>query len=80
MFQQRDIDFSRMPGQKNNHWTDVAYHHRKEEQACYRKFDVVVGVSETVRQGALQLFPEIKSSLCLYNPIDSEEIIKKSKE
>lgn len=65
---------------KNNHWTDVAYHHRKEEQACYRKFDVVVGVSETVRQGALQLFPEIKSSLCLYNPIDSEEIIKKSKE
>lgn len=65
---------------KNNHWTDVAYHHRKEEQACYRKFDVVVGVSETVRQGALQLFPGIRRSMCLYNPIDSEEIIKKAKE
>lgn len=65
---------------QNNHWTDVAYHHRKEEQACYRKFDVIVGVSETTRQAALQLFPEIKHSMCLYNPIDSEEIIRKSKD
>lgn len=64
----------------NNHWTDVAFHDRKEEETIYRKFDVVVAVSETARQAALQLFPGIRCSMCLYNPIDSEEIIRKSKE
>lgn len=65
---------------ENNHWTDIAFHDRKEEEISYRRFDVVVAVSETARQAALQLFPSIKRSMCLYNPIDSEEIIKMSKE
>ena len=65
---------------QSNHWTDIAFHHRKEEQVCYQVFDVVVTVSETVRRAALNLFPGIKRTLCIYNPIDSEEIIVKSKE
>lgn len=65
---------------QNNHWTDIAFHHRREEQACYRKFDVIVGVSETTRQAALQLFPGIKDSQCLYNPIDSMEIVALSRQ
>lgn len=65
---------------QSNHWTDIAFHHRKEEHACYQKFDVVVAVSETTRQATLKLFPKIKRTICLYNPIDSEEIILKSKE
>ena len=65
---------------QNNHWTDIAFHHRKEEHLCYLKFDVVVAVSETVRLATLRLFNDIKYSMCLYNPIDSEEIITKSRE
>lgn len=65
---------------QNNHWTDIAFHHRKEEQVCYRNFDVVVAVSGTARHAAMNLFPGIKRSMCLYNPIDSQEIILKSKE
>lgn len=65
---------------QNNHWTDIAFHHRKEEQVCYQNFDVVVAVSGTARYAAMNLFPGIKRSMCLYNPIDSQEIIFKSKE
>lgn len=65
---------------ENNHWTDVAYHSRKEEEACYRKFDAVVAVSDTVRQANERLFPHCKRHLCLHNPINSEEIISKANE
>ena len=62
----------------NNHWTDIAFCSRKEERECYGRYDCVVAVSETVRKAALVLFPQINDSLCLYNPIDSVEIKKKS--
>lgn len=65
---------------QNNHWSDIAFHNRKEEQDCYKMFDVVVAVSETVRQASLRLFPDINQCICLYNPIDSQEIILKSEE
>lgn len=64
---------------QNNHWTDIAFHHRVEEQSCYRNFDTVVAVSESVRLAVLKLFPGIRHSVCLYNPIDSEDIIAKSR-
>ena len=63
----------------NNHWTDFAFHNREEERTCYERFDSVVAVSETVRKAAQNLFPGIRHSVCLYNPIDSKEIIAKSK-
>lgn len=63
-----------------DHWSDIAFHNRKEEQTCYKIFDVVVAVSETVRQASLRLFPDINQCICLYNPIDSQEIILKSEE
>lgn len=65
---------------QNNHWTDIAFHNRKEEDTCYKMFDAVVAVSETARQASLNLFPGIKRAIVLYNPIDSREIILKSKE
>lgn len=64
---------------KNNHWTKIAYKSMAEECECYQQFDDVVSVSETVRKSAKDLFPKIKHSLCLYNPIDSKEIILKSR-
>lgn len=65
---------------ENNHWTDVAYKNRAEEVECYKRFDCVVAVSETVRKANEKLFLHLKKSMCLYNPIDSEEIIRKSKD
>lgn len=65
---------------ENNHWTDEAYKNREEENSCYQMFNDVVAVSETVRQAIMKLFPTIRHSMCLYNPIDSEEIINKSKD
>lgn len=64
---------------ENNHWTRIAYHNDEEEKMCYRHFDVVVSVSETVRQVCQRMFPGCKDYKCLYNPIDSDDIIKKTK-
>lgn len=64
---------------QNNHWTDVAFHSREEEGSCYRKFDVVVAVSETTRLATEKLFPNIRLTMCLYNPINSKEILWKSR-
>lgn len=62
----------------NNHWTDIAFRNRTEEYECYRKFDDVVAVSETVCHTMKRLFPDIQRMLCLYNPIDSGEIRRKA--
>lgn len=61
-------------------WTDDAYRNQKEEEKCYSRFDCVVAVSETVKNGLQKMFVSIKDVVCLYNPIDIEEIIRKSKE
>jgi hypothetical protein len=61
-------------------WTGDAYRTQKEEERCYNKFDCVVGVSETVKNELQELFVGIKNAVCLYNPIDTGEIIRKSKE
>lgn len=61
-------------------WTYIAYRNEQEEENCYNRFDYVVAVSQTSRDCFQKKFPNITSATCLYNPIDSEEIIKKSKE
>lgn len=54
----------------NNPWTNVAYRSKTEEKNCYGKFDIVIGVSQCVRESFCALFPNIKKSKVLYNPID----------
>jgi hypothetical protein len=51
---------------------------RKKRNVVIIKFDCVVGVSETVKNGLQQVFTGVKNAMCLYNPIDSEDIIRKS--
>lgn len=65
---------------KNNHWTDVAFRNRKEEQICYKNFHQVIAVSESVKNVNDILFPNLQSSIYIYNPVPSKEIISKSKE
>ena len=63
---------------EQNHWTDVAFHNRIEEKICYGKFDAVVAVSKTVQRVNDNLFPTIKSSLYIYNPVSNSDIILQS--
>lgn len=65
---------------ENNHWTDICFHSFEEEKRSYQQFDHVVAVSDYVREVNKRLFPGIKGGGTLYNPIDSVEIIQKSKE
>ena len=65
---------------KNNHWTDVAFRNRKEERFCYKNFQQVIAVSESVKKVNDLLFPNLQSSIYIYNPVPSKEIISKSKE
>lgn len=65
---------------ESNHWTDICYRSFEEEKRCYLQFDHVVAVSEFVRKVNERIFPGIKGSCTLYNPIDSAEITQKSKE
>ena len=59
---------------QNNHWTDIAFRSREEESNCYYQFDVVVGVSQTVKAINDVLFPALKHSIFIYNPVPADDI------
>lgn len=62
-----------------NPWTQsIIYSSINEERETYLKYDKVICVSETVMESVLSKF-RIKGDT-IYNPIDCEEIIGKSKE
>ncbi|MGL4999420.1 MAG: glycosyltransferase, partial [Cetobacterium sp.] len=64
--------------------TDLEKHRSmpiEKEREVYRKFDKIVCVSNASKQSVLNLYPEYKDKVeVIYNPIDKEEIIIKSKE
>lgn len=51
-----------------------------EASSCYRKFDNTVCVAKTVKDDFLELFPNLPSCEVLYNTVESERIIRLSKE
>lgn len=59
---------------QNNHWTDIAFRGREEESNCYSRFDVVVGVSQFVKAVNDILFPTLKCSIFIYNPVPADDI------
>lgn len=62
-----------------NPWTQgLVYTSIDKERQTYLKYDKIIGVSDTVRQSVKTKFG-IEANI-IYNPIDSEEIIRKSKE
>ena len=53
----------------------------KQQEHYYSAFYKIIAVSEGVKQSFIQLFPSLKDNvLVVHNPMDSEAIIKKSKE
>lgn len=61
-----------------NHWTDVAFKNRAEENDCYKQFDHVVCVSKEVKRQIDDLYGIQDRTSVLYNPIDKDEIINQS--
>lgn len=57
-----------------------AFRGKKEAESCYARFDRHVFVAETVKKDFLSLFPQNHPCDVIYNTLESELIVKKSKE
>lgn len=57
-----------------------SYRSVREAQFCNKKFDYTVCVAESVKEDYLELFPNTKNCIVLYNTNEDENIIKLSKE
>ena len=64
------------------HWTDQVFKFNTQiEKECYKKFDDIVCVSNSVKDGFIELFGDDFDNIQVkYNPIISDEIIQKSQE
>ena len=68
---------------KQMHWTCMQgiFKDTKEEKACYEKFNKIVCVSNSVMASFKDLFHCREERLMnIYNPIDTDEVLKLSKE
>ncbi len=61
-----------------NHWTSTVFSDEREEAKAYKRLDLVVGVSDKVRNSLMDLFGQDLKAITLYNPIDTEEIRRKA--
>lgn len=52
----------------------------KEAKQCYKRYDQIVCVSETVKEDFLNLFPDIRHISVCYNVIDSDKILSQKDE
>lgn len=63
------------------HWTGTLFKNNKESEIkCMEKFDKIVCVSKGVKDGVNQVLGDISNLEVCYNPIDSEQIIRKANE
>lgn len=62
----------------NNHWTDNIYASISSEKKSYSKYNLIIGVSNTVSNSVRRLFG-LNHVKTLYNPINSNAIIKAAK-
>lgn len=58
---------------KNNHWTDIAYRTTSEEDFSYKKFDLIVCVSDAIKSITKKLYDN-NSIITKYNPIEDNYI------
>lgn len=64
----------------NHHHISAWYRNNDEERRSYRRFKTVCCVSDVARESFLQLYGRDINALTLYNPVDSIEILEKSRE
>ena len=51
-----------------------AFRSYKESRCCYARFDQLIGVSETVKQDFLNIYPGIENMTVCYNTMEAEKI------
>lgn len=62
------------------HWTKSIYKNITQEEIAYQQFNQLITVSETAKIGFQRKFKNVSTPIkTLYNPINSQEIIYKSK-
>lgn len=75
----RKIAFVHTDMQKN-HWTQTVFRSLEEETECYKKFDVISCVSESVAKAFTDTFGLTDKVVVNYNPVTTKLIIEKSQE
>lgn len=61
----------------NNHWINAVYDNEREEKNSYKRYNIVVGVSNVVSNSIQKLY-NITHAVTLYNPIESNLIKSQS--
>lgn len=63
-----------------NPWSERIFGSAEEEKKCYENFDAIVCVAETMKKSFIDKYGMADKVHVLYNPIDFENIIDRSKE
>ncbi len=63
-----------------NNWTDFLWSSVKKEAQAYKKFNTVVCVSNSVKDAFSEKYGISENVTVKYNPIDSVDVLKKSKD
>lgn len=58
----------------------ISFRSVKEAASCYEKFDDIICVAEKVKEDFHRIFHNVQKCEVLYNTLDSEELLNKSKE
>ncbi|MBR1626426.1 MAG: glycosyltransferase [Bacteroidales bacterium] len=65
---------------ESNHWTKKVYRNDKQEETAYNNYDQIISVSERVKESLEKIYRLHVPVKTLYNPIDLDDIVNKSKE
>lgn len=64
----------------NNPWSESIFGSKEAEQACYRNFDAIVCISETMRESFIKKYGMAEKVHLIHNIIDIEKILNNAKE
>lgn len=64
----------------NYPWSEAIYGSAEKERKCYENFDAIVCVSQTMKDAFVKKYGMAEKVHVLYNPIDFEKVLEKSRE
>lgn len=65
---------------KQNHWTKECYRSFQEEVKCYKKFNTIVCVSESVAENFKEFYAIKQNVIVKHNPVNKLDILSKANE
>ena len=64
-----------------DHWTKKVYKNETQESDCYKKYNKIIAVAQSVEEAIKNTFPENAHKVeTIYNPIDEQAILNLGKE